>query len=100
LHGIAATRRRGMKRVGKHAEAEGSGKSDGVAQWRFGKTGLADRLIKDRWKRAYHHISSPRSTAELLQYSQGMLRGRECGPNSFTGHVTRCEIVLRSLCVS
>src|SRR5215813_7862345 len=63
-----------MKRGGKHAEAEASGKNDGFAQWRFWGTGLVDRLAEDRWKRAYRHVSSPRSAAELVQYSQGMLR--------------------------
>jgi hypothetical protein len=47
-----------MKRVGKHAEAKASSKSDSFAQWRFWDTGLADRLIEDRWKRAYRHVSS------------------------------------------
>ena len=89
-----------MKRVGKHAEAEASCKGDGFAQWRFCDIGLADRLIEDRWKRTYRHASSPRSTAELIQYSQGMLRGRESGPISFTGHVNRCKIVSRSHCAS
>jgi hypothetical protein len=60
-----------MKWVGKHAEAEASGKSDGFAQWRFWDTGLVDRLTEDRWKRAYRHVSSPRTMAELVQYSQG-----------------------------
>ena len=86
-----------MKRGEKHAEAEASGKSDGSAQWRFWDTGLADRLIEDRWKRAYRHVSSPRSTAELVQYSEGMPGGRESGPISVTGHVNRCEIVSCSL---
>jgi hypothetical protein len=61
-----------MKRVGKHAEAKASGKSNGFAQWRFWGTVLVDRLIEDRWKIAYRHVSSPRSTAELVQYSQGI----------------------------
>jgi hypothetical protein len=89
-----------MKRVGKHAEAEASGKSDGFAQWRFWGAALVDRLTDDRWKRAYGHVSSPRSTAELVQYSQGMLRDRESGPISFAGHVNRCKIVSRNLCAS
>jgi hypothetical protein len=50
LHGIAAARRRGMDRIGKHAEAEASGKSHGFAQWQFCYGGLIDGLIKDRRK--------------------------------------------------
>ena|SRR5277367_1328262 len=57
-----------MNRVGKHAEAEAGGKSDGFAQWRFWGIGLADRLIEDRWKRACRHVFSPCSTADSLQY--------------------------------
>ena len=57
------------------SEAEACGKSGGPAQWRFGDTVLANRLIEDHWKRAHRHVSYPRSTAELIQYSRGMLHG-------------------------
>src|SRR5262249_42039970 len=71
LHRIAAARRRGMKRVAKHAETEAGGKSDGFAQRCFWDTGLADRVIEDRWKRAYRHVPSPCSTVELIQNRRG-----------------------------
>src|SRR5215467_5778248 len=64
-----------MKRIAKHTDAEASGKSGGFAQWRFWGTVLANRLIEDHWKRAHRHVSYPRSTAELIQYSRGMLHG-------------------------
>jgi hypothetical protein len=35
LYRIAAARGRGMKRAGKHAEAEPSGKGHGLAEWCF-----------------------------------------------------------------
>src|SRR5215831_13279166 len=75
LHCIAAACGRGMKRIAKHTDAEASGKSGGLAQWRFWDTVLANRLIEDHWKRAHRHVSYPRSTAELIQYSRGMLHG-------------------------
>ena len=62
-----------MKRGEKHAEAEASGKSGDLAQWRFWNAGLANRLIEDRRKRAQRHVSYPRSTAELIQYSRSWL---------------------------
>ena len=46
-----------------------------LAQWRFWNAGLANRLIEDRRKRAHRHVSYPRSTAELIQSSRGMLHG-------------------------
>src|SRR5215831_18168663 len=55
LHCIAAACGRGMKRIAKHTDAEVSGKSGGLAQWRFWDTVLANRLIEDHWKRAHRH---------------------------------------------
>jgi hypothetical protein len=45
--GLAAARRRGMDRIGKHAYAEPSGKSHGFPQWHFWSEQLVDGLIKD-----------------------------------------------------
>jgi hypothetical protein len=88
-----------MERVAKHAKAESSGKSGGFAEYNF-CTGLADRLIEDRWKKERIVMFPLFVLAELIQYSQGMLHVRECGPVAFTGRVNRCKIVSRSLCAS
>ena len=69
LHRIAAARGRGMKRVGKHAEAEAGGKSHGFAQCHFSYSGLVG-LIEERRKRTYRHVPSPLPAAELFQYQQ------------------------------
>jgi hypothetical protein len=54
-------------RIGKHAEAEPSGKSRGFPQCHIWNDCSADGSIKDRWKRAYYHVSSPFRTVELIQ---------------------------------
>jgi hypothetical protein len=53
-----------MDRIRKHAETEPAGKGRGFAQWQFGYDGSADNF-KDCWKKAYRHVSSPLSQAEL-----------------------------------
>jgi len=60
LHGIAAARRRRMDRIGKHAEAEPSGKSRSFPQQQPWYARLK------RGKSGYRHVFAPLHTADAI----------------------------------
>jgi len=60
LHGIAAARRRRMDRIGKHAEAEPSGKSRSFPQWQPWYARLK------RGKSGYRQVFAPLHTADAI----------------------------------